>query len=146
MTHPSDRPGQLLRLASALFLPLLLLLFLAAPVRAATTRVEATGAGGYRGLLEFASAPLLTMRPTPFTLTLFAPGGQPTSAPELTCDLLMPAMPMPENRPQLRAQGAQYTGEAIFTMAGAWQVLVAIHRDGTEVDSLRFDLVRVLLK
>jgi YtkA-like len=125
---------------------LLLCLFLAVPAGAATTRVEANGTAGYRGVLEFAADPLVTMSTTSFTLTLFAPDGRPTTAPEPTCELVMPAMPMPSNRPKLSTKEGWYTGEAVFTMAGAWRVRVALRSGGAEVDRLSFNLERVLLK
>ncbi len=125
---------------------LLFCLSLAVPAGAATTRVEASGTAGYCGVLEFAAAPLVTMRPTPFTLTLFAPDGRPTTAPDATCELTMPGMPMPDNRPELSAREGRYSGAAVFTMAGSWRVVVALHSGNAEVDRLSFDLERVLLK
>ena len=122
------------------------MLLLTTPAGAAATRVEASGSGGYRGVLRLAAAPLVTMRPIPFTLVLLDPAGQPTTAPELVCDLVMPAMPMPENRPRLVAGQDSYSGEAVFTMAGAWRMQVAVRRNGSEIARLSFDLGRVLLK
>jgi hypothetical protein len=58
----------------------------------------------------------------------------------------MPAMPMPENRPTLSPGETAYTGEAIFTMAGAWRVSILIHPAGGEQSRLIFDIDRVLLK
>ncbi len=126
--------------------PLLLMLLLTTPAGASTTRVEASGSGGCRGVLRLAAAPLVTMRPIPFTLVLLDPAGQPTTTPELVCDLMMPAMPMPENRPRLVAGQDSYSGEAVFPMAGAWRLQVAVRRNGSEIDRLSFDLGRVLLK
>ena len=110
------------------------------------SRLEARNSQGYRGLLTFAAAPLVTMRPTPFRLVLFDPRGRPTTAPELVCDLTMPAMPMPENRPRLTPGKTAYTGKAVFTMAGAWRVSILIHPAGGEESRLIFDIDRVLLK
>lgn len=142
MNHLNDLRSHLPRLASALLLALLF----AVPAGAAVTRVETSGPGGYRGILEFGTAPLVTMRPIPFTLTLLAPDGRPTTPPGVACELVMPAMPMPENRPQLTAKGNGYTGEAVFTMAGAWRVLVAVRSGQSEIDRLSFDIERVFLK
>lgn len=108
-------------------------------------RFEATEAEGYRGVLEFAADPLVTMRPTSFDLILYDPSGHRTTAPTVTADLTMPAMPMPQNRPAVTAVGDRYTGEAIFTMAGAWRATFTI--DGqTGRARLVFDIPRVLLK
>jgi hypothetical protein len=38
------------------------------------------------------------------------------------CDLTMPAMPMPENRPVLKCGAIGCNGDAVFTMAGAWDI------------------------
>ena len=125
---------------------LLLALFLAGPAEAAVTRVESAGQGGFRGVLELAADPLYTMRPTPFTLTLFDPAGRQTASLEPHCDLVMPAMPMPENRPRLTTGQNRFSGEAIFTMAGDWQMLVSFATASGAKEQLTFDLGRVLLK
>ncbi|AMV72716.1 hypothetical protein JCM30471_12320 [Desulfuromonas carbonis] len=125
---------------------LILALLLPGWAMAASTRIAASGQAGYRGLLEFAASPLQTMRPTAFTLTLQDPTGLETTAPDASCSLVMPAMAMPENRPRVTRSGGHFAGEAIFTMAGAWQMLVTLRRDGTEVDHLTFDIERVLLQ
>ena len=139
------RPAEILRRRCLLPAFLGLLLLVAAPAGAATTRIEARGEG-FHGVLELAAAPLVTMRPTPFTLTLRDAAGLPTTAPRLTCELVMPAMPMPPNQPQTRAAGDAYRGEAIFTMAGAWQLQVTLHQPGSADIRLDFDIDRVLLK
>lgn len=135
--------------------PLLLLLLLATllwaglrPAYAApeTTRLEARGANGYRGVLEFSAAPLVTMRAIPFRVTLRDPQGAAVTGARLTCDLTMPAMPMPENRPEIRPDDSGYRGRAIFTMAGAWQAEIAVTADGRPLDRLAFSIERVLLK
>jgi len=135
---------------------LLALLILTAPVYARAvatagtdaprTRLEAGNEQGYRGVLTFAAAPLVTMRPTPFRLVLFDPRGRRTTAPEIACDLTMPAMPMPDNRPPLTPGETAYSGEAIFTMAGAWRVSILVLSAGGAQSRLIFDIDRVLLK
>lgn len=125
---------------------LILALLLPGLATAASTRIAASGQAGYRGVLEFAASPLRTMRPTAFTLTLYDATGLETTAPDPSCSLVMPAMAMPENRPRLTRASGHFAGEAIFTMAGAWQMLVTLRRDGAEVDHLTFDIDRVFLK
>ena len=125
---------------------LLLVLSLAAPAAATVTRVESAGKVGFRGVLELAAAPLYTMRPTSFTLTLFDPAGRQTASLKPRCDLVMPAMPMPDNRPRLTAKDNGFSGEAVFTMAGEWQMLVSFATASGAQEQLTFDLGRVLLK
>lgn len=110
------------------------------------TRFEARGSLGYRGILEFQAAPLLTMRPTPFSLILIDLAGTRTTAPLVDCDLIMPAMPMPENRPQVVTKEDTYSGEAVFTMAGAWQAIVTFKTADGRPEKLVFDFGTVLLK
>ena len=138
--HPERT--RLLIAVSSLFLFLSLTGF----ASAATTRVEATGQAGYRGVLELAASPLRTMQPTSFTLTLYDAAGQATTLPDPRCSLVMPAMPMPDNLPRVTRAGEHYAGEAVFTMAGAWQMLVTLHRNGAVIDQLAFTLDRILLK
>ena len=80
-------------------------------------------------VITFAAAPLVSMSATPFRLELKGADGLPQAGASVRCDLTMPAMAMPENRPELRevAPGI-YAGEAIFTMAGAWQAAFAVER------------------
>lgn len=125
---------------------LVLALLLPGLATAAGTRVAASGEAGYRGVLEFAVSPLRTMRPTAFTITFYDANDQVTTAPDPLCALVMPAMPMPDNQPRLTRAGGHFAGEAVFTMAGAWQMLVTLRRDGAEIDHLAFDIDRVLLK
>jgi len=103
----------------------------------------------YHGIsaeLIFTSAPLVTMRPTPFTLTVRDTNGAPLSGLDLVCALTMPAMPMPPNRPEVTADVDSYRGTATFTMAGAWQATFrATHQDGKRFD-LVFDIPAVLMK
>lgn len=120
-------------------------ILLTLPVLAAESTFKTTGTAGSTGILTFARSPLKIMTPTPFTLGL---DGTAVVAAQLkvTCDLTMPAMPMPANRPIVAARGDLLTGEAIFTMAGAWQAnFVVLYPDGRK-ESLIFDIPQVNLK
>ncbi len=147
MSHLLRNPAWFLRrlaLLSCLAGPLLLL-----PAKlpaGTTTSFEARGDLGYRGGLEFQAAPLVTMRPIGFSLTLVDPSGRRTTAPLATCDLIMPAMPMPDNRPRLVPGEDAYQGQAIFTMAGGWQAVVTFQTAEGHPEKLVFDLGTVLLK
>ncbi len=138
----------LLKALSLLAGSLLLLgiLPLRVPAAPSVTRIEARSPGGLQGVLEFAAAPLVTMHPTPFRLALKGVDGTPFPPSTLTCDLVMPAMPMPENRPRLVSDGEDFRGEAIFTMAGAWQARVTVHPVAGAEETLVFPIERVLLK
>ena len=94
------------------------------------------------GTLVFESSPLLSMTEIPFRITL-SDSKEVVSA---TCDLTMPAMPMPENRPALDCTDSTCTGTAIFTMAGAWRAACEfIMLDGTS-KTLIFDIEMVKMK
>jgi hypothetical protein len=122
------------------------LLALPAPALAGTTRSECAGENGSQAILEVAADPLLTMRPVRFRLILHAPDGSRTTEPQLDCDLTMPAMAMPENRPRIEATTDEYLGEAVFTMAGRWEAEMTVRVADKAVDRLVFPVERVLLK
>lgn len=128
-------------------------LFLSAapvPVRGAgkpTTRLELAGIAGGMAVLEYEASPLVTMRPVPFRLTLTNMAGMPIAGAEVRCDLTMPAMAMPENRPTVReTEPGVYRGEALFTMAGAWQAAFSVELPEGGKEILLFAIDRVLLK
>ena len=125
---------------------LILALLLPGLATAASTRIAASGQAGYRGVLEFAASPLRTMRPTAFTLTLYDATGLETTAPDPSCSLVMPAMAMPENRPRLTRASGHFAGEAIFTMAGAWEMTVNIQRPGYDQEHVIFKIDQVMMK
>jgi len=112
-----------------------------------TTRLEVPGIAGGTAVLEFSAAPLVSMTTIPFRLELKRADGSPLTGADVACDLTMPAMPMPENRPAAREmQPGNYRGEAVFTMAGAWQAACAIELPAGGKEILLFDIKRVLLK
>lgn len=124
------------------------LLLISGTAFANTSRFVAAGTGGGRAVLEFDAAPLTTMTPTPFTLTLMDPAGTDIRQARVTCDLTMPAMPMPENRPEARwlAEENMYRGEAVFTMAGAWRATCEVFATSGLPQTFRFDIPDVRLK
>lgn len=112
-----------------------------------STRIEMEGIAGGKAVLEFASASLHTMTPTTFRLTLTNKTGMPIEGAKVDCDLIMPAMAMPENRPAVQETAAGvYLGEAVFTMAGAWQAVFSVEPSSGGKEILLFDIKRVLLK
>jgi len=107
---------------------------------------SSAGADGTMAQLELGAAPLITMQSVPFTLTVKDTNGAPLVGLDVVCDLTMPAMPMPKNQPKVTATTANYTGEVVFTMAGAWQAtFTARDATGSEL-RLVFDIPEVLLK
>lgn len=129
-----------------LALPMLLLSAISAMAAAPGTDLEIGGIGGGKAILNLAAAPLITMTPTPFHLMLTDVTGAPINGVEVSCDLTMPAMPMPENRPAIHEKDDAYWGEAIFTMAGAWQATFNVRMPDGRLELLIFDIDRVLLK
>jgi hypothetical protein len=139
-SNPLERIGKILAFA-------LLLLSLSNNASASSgTRMEIDGIDGGKAILKLASDPLRTMTPTPFHLTLTDGTGKPITGAEVRCDLTMPAMPMPENRPAVREKDGFYWGEAVFTMAGAWQAAFQVAMPDGRLEILLFDIERVLLK
>jgi len=111
------------------------------------TRLALPGIDGGIASLEFAAAPLVTMTPIPFRLELKKAGNTPFAGAKVRCDLTMPAMPMPENRPKvMETEPGIYTGEAIFTMAGAWQAAFSVENPAGGKEILLFEIEKVLLK
>lgn len=110
-------------------------------------RLETAGPAGGRAVLELATSPPVTMTPVPFSLRLTDRSGAPLQGADVRCDLTMPAMPMPENRPAVKEKAPGiYSGVAIFTMAGAWQAAFDITlRDGN-LQELTFTIEQVQLK
>ena len=127
---------------------LLVLCVFASPLRAEppVTRIEAWSPRGVQGVLEFEAAPLTTMQEISFRLSLKDADGKVLTPSQVICDLVMPAMPMPENRPRLSLAGQSYSGKAIFTMAGEWQARISIQSASGTAETLVFPIDRVLLK
>lgn len=101
-----------------LFVFSVLCLALPITVLAADTRLATNSEHGMRATLVLDSAPLVAMRPTRLELQVESPAVTPRQA---RCEMTMPSMPMPPNRPMLRPLGEYLVGEVIFTMAGEWR-------------------------
>ena len=133
-----------------LILPLLTCVAISPVVPVQSARADGstfqTAQGGKRGILSFRSGPLQTMTPAPFTLELLDASGTTVADAEVSCEMTMPAMPMPENRPRVVLVGNHYQGEAIFTMAGAWRMTCRIAPSSGPKTALTFDIPEVRLK
>ena len=109
------------------------------------TRFKTTGDQGHHAAQTFDQAPLVSMRPTRLVLRLLDSDSGSPAAVKGICDLTMPAMPMPENRPTLRAIGNELIGEAIFTMAGEWQATCTVELGKGKLETFVFNLGDVQL-
>ena len=57
----------------------------------------------------------------------------------MSCDMTMPAMPMPPNRPQAAEQSpGVYTTPVMFTMAGDWEALIEVLSSDGAVERFPF--------
>ena len=71
--------------------------------------------------------PPRSMKASTFTLTLTDAQGAPVTGATVTCDMTMPAMAMPMNRPAAKEQGSGvYTAQVLFTMSGDWEAAVQV--------------------
>lgn len=111
-----------------------------------STRLEATGSLGTKAILELQQAPLVVMKPLRFTLHTNPVLSESMVVGDIFCDLTMPAMPMPPNHPKVQRQGEAFSGEMIFTMAGAWQAEFSFPLPGGKVERFSFTIDQVLLK
>ncbi|MEJ2525683.1 MAG: FixH family protein [Desulfuromonadales bacterium] len=134
------------KLWTTLALSLMTLLILANMVPAAQTRLSQSTETSAEVTVTFADAPLRTMTETPFLITITDASGQVVQDADLTIRLDMPAMPMPPNHPAATWRDGAYRGTAIFTMAGAWQMILEIKQPGEATQKIIFDIDRVLMK
>lgn len=136
------------RALSLLFALFQLLLILPAQAEnRSTTRFEPAGATGGTAVLEFAAAPLVAMTVIPFRLDLKNADGSPLTGATVRCDLTMPSMPMPENRPKIAERDGAYVGESIFTCTrGAWRLTCVVDQADGQQQTLAFDIPRVRMK
>jgi hypothetical protein len=135
--------------SSALFALIFIVTLSTAPMTAAAApiRIAATNAAPGSAVLELQTDELVTMTAIPFRLLINDAAGRPLSGARVSCDMTMPAMTMPENRPKVIERDGAYGGEMIFTCAmGAWRIAcVAEKPDGTR-QAMTFDIDRVRMK
>lgn len=111
------------------------------------TRFVASSATGATAVLEFASAPLVAMTIIPFRLEVKNADGSPLTDATINCDLTMPSMPMPDNRPKVTARDGAFVGEIIFTCTqGAWRFTCTADGGKEQPKTFAFDLPRVRMK
>lgn len=126
---------------------LIMALMLPAVASAAPIRIKATNATPGSAILELQADELVTMTPIPFRLLISDATGQPLRGACVTCDMIMPSMTMPENRPRVTECADAYGGELIFTCAmGAWRInCLAEKADGSR-QTMTFDIDTVRMK
>lgn len=87
--------------------------------------------GSLSATLEILPYPPPMMQETSLELTLRDTGGKPVSGAKVQFDLTMPGMEMPPNRPEAAEVGdGVYQAQAIFTMAGEWQIRIEVSHLG----------------
>lgn len=68
-----------------------------------------------------------------WVVTLKDAAGQPITGADVFLDLLMPAMPMGQNKPLATPRGdGTYVAQGVYSMSGAWHVVVHAEIAGTE--------------
>jgi hypothetical protein len=114
---------------------------------AAPIRVQATTTSAGTATLELLADELVTMTVIPFRLFISDAGGRPLTGARVSCDMIMPSMPMPENRPKVTERDGAYAGELTFTCPmGAWQInCLAKKADGSH-QTMTFDIDKVRMK
>lgn len=110
-------------------------------------RLQDNDAAPGSAVLELYADELVTMTTIPFRLTIRDAAGQPLTGAKVSCDMTMPSMAMPENRPKVSERNGGYGGELIFTCAmGAWRIgCVAEKTDGSR-QMMTFDIDKVRMK
>ena len=126
-----------------LYKKMFILMFLTAPsfAAAASMPIQATTNSFGSAVLELHTDELVTMTALPFRLIIRDETGRPVTGAQVGCELSMPAMVMPENRPKIVERDGAYAGEMILTCTmGDWRMAcVATQADGQR-RTMSFDL------
>jgi hypothetical protein len=119
-------------------LPILISLLLNSCGPTPSPAVDTQTSGSLTATLRVLPFPPVPMEDTILELTLRDADQQPVSGAAVALDLTMPAMEMPVNRPQAtEVESGVYRADAIFTMAGEWQILVEVSYQGQD-EEFRF--------
>ena len=85
--------------------------------------------------------PPRSMREATFTVAVTDPSGAPLQGATVTCDMTMPAMPMPVNRPEaVESDPGVYVAKALFTMAGDWEAAVHVALPDGRAETFTFNM------
>jgi hypothetical protein len=85
------------------------------PTHAAPLSFAAKDLPAGQATLEIHAEQLVTMTALPFRLILKDAAGGPVTGARVECELTMPSMRMPENRPKVVERDGAYVGEMILT-------------------------------
>ncbi|MFL7814105.1 MAG: FixH family protein [Anaerolineales bacterium] len=122
-----------------LILGFVLLALLSSCGQSTTYKITQTSADA-KAELEISPYPPRAMEPVEMILSLKDSQGNSLVVENVEFDLTMPAMDMPENKPQSSFEGdGLYRVQALFTMAGDWRIRVSFDYAG-ETTTLDFDL------
>jgi len=114
---------------------------------AAPIRLQATDAAPGKAVLELQADELVTMTAIPFRLLLTDADGRPLAGARVSCDMTMPSMTMPANRPKVIERNGAYAGELIFTCAmGAWRIACTAEKADGSRQVATFDIDKVRMK
>jgi hypothetical protein len=128
-------------------LALLTFSLLAAPAYAAPLRFAATDTPAGQATLEIQATELVTMTALPFRLLINDAGGKPLTGAKVSCDLSMPSMSMPENRPKVVERDGAYAGEMILTCTmGDWRATCVAEDEKGLRRTMTFDLGTARMK
>lgn len=126
---------------------MLILGCVAGTVLAAPISIPATGAAPGSAVLELQADELVTMTVIPFRLLIKDNAGQALTGARVSCDMTMPSMTMPENRPKVTEFDGAYGGELIFTCAmGAWRIQCLAELSDGSRQVMTFDIDKVRMK
>jgi hypothetical protein len=110
-------------------------------------RLHARDAAPGSAILEFQADELVTMTPILFRLFIADASGRPLTGAKVSCDMTMPSMAMPENRPRATERDGAYAGEMIFTCAmGAWRIACTAEKTDGSRQTVTFDIDKVRMK
>jgi hypothetical protein len=114
---------------------------------AAPIRIQATATSSGKAVLELQADELVTMTVIPFRLLISDAVGRQLTGARVSCNMTMPSMAMPENRPKVTERDGAYGGELIFTCAmGAWQINCLAEKPDGSRQTMTFDIEKVRMK
>lgn len=120
---------------------------LAAPAHAAPLRFAATEPPAGQATLEIQAEELVTMTVLPFRLLINDAGGKPLTGAKVSCELSMPSMSMPENRPKVVERDGAYAGEMILTCTmGDWRMTCNAEDANGQRRAVTFDIGTARMK
>lgn len=119
----------------------------AAPANAALLSFAATDLPPGQATLEIQADQLVTMTALPFRLLIKDEAGKALSGARVSCDLIMPSMRMPENRPQIVERDGAYVGEMILTCTmGGWRAACVAENEQGLRQTMTFDIGTARMK